>query len=247
MNTLSAEKQTRIIGALCEGCSIRATERMTDTHRDTVMNYSVRVGQGCERLHDRMMRDLQVATIELDEQWDFIAKKAKRVQTDDPQEYGDVWLFVALAANQKAIVSYVIGKRTPENTEALAFDLRARILNRPQITSDGYSPYVNAIEVAFATGVDFAVLTKKYVGDSNLPRCGASLLARPRVGSRTGCNKRKPQPGPYQHVIRRALQSLIADADAPLHAPDKRIFKEAGKSSRRCRALDLLLQFLSRA
>ncbi len=169
MNTLSAEKQTRIIGALCEGCSIRATERMTDTHRDTVMNYSVRVGQGCERLHDRMMRDLQVATIELDEQWDFIAKKAKRVQAGDPQEYGDVWLFLALAANQKAILSYVVGKRTPENTEALAFDLRARILNRPQITSDGYSPYVNAIEVAFATGVDFAVLTKKYVGDSNLP------------------------------------------------------------------------------
>ncbi len=169
MNTLSAEKQTRIIGALCEGCSIRATERMTDTHRDTVMNLSVRVGQGCERLHDRMMRDLQVATIELDEQWDFIAKKAKRVQTGDPDEYGDVWLFIALAANQKAILSYVVGKRSVENTEALAFDLRARVVNRPQITSDGYAPYINAVQDAFRSGVDFAVLTKKYVGDSNLP------------------------------------------------------------------------------
>jgi IS1 family transposase len=142
---------------------------MTDTHRDTVMNLSVHVGQGCERLHDRMMRDLQVATIELDEQWDFIAKKAKRVQTGDPDEYGDVWLFIALAANQKAILSYVVGKRSVENTEALAFDLRARIVNRPQITSDGYSPYVNAVQDAFRSGVDFAVLTKKYVGDSNLP------------------------------------------------------------------------------
>src|SRR5208282_619909 len=101
MNTLSAERQSRIIGALCEGCSIRATERLTETHRDTVMNLSVRVGQGCERLHDRMMRDLQVNVIELDEQWDFIGKKAKRVQTGDPAEFGDVWLFVALAANQK--------------------------------------------------------------------------------------------------------------------------------------------------
>src|ERR1700683_3529505 len=169
MNTLSVERQTRIIGALCEGCSIRATERLTDTHRDTVMNLSVRVGQGCEDLHDRMMRNLQVATIELDEQWDFIGKKQKRVKQDDSEEKGDVWLFIALAANQKAILSYVIGKRTTENTVALAHDLRGRIVNRPQITSDGYAPYVGAIQGAFQTGVDFAVLTKKYVGDSNLP------------------------------------------------------------------------------
>lgn len=169
MNTLSAEKQSRIIGALCEGCSIRATERLTETHRDTVMNLSVRVGQGCERLHDRMMRDLEVSTIELDEQWDFIGKKAKRVKTGDPDEYGDVWLFIALAANQKAILSYVVGKRSVANTEALAFDLRARVVTRPQITSDGYAPYVNAVQDAFRTGVDFAVLTKQYVGDSNLP------------------------------------------------------------------------------
>lgn len=68
MNALPLERQTRIISALCEGCSIRATERLTETHRDTVMNLSVRVGQGCERLHDRMMRGLQVGLIELDEQ-----------------------------------------------------------------------------------------------------------------------------------------------------------------------------------
>jgi hypothetical protein len=62
-----------------------------------------------------------------------------------------------------------VGKRTVENTEALAFDLRARVVTRPQITSDGYAPYVNAVQDAFRTGVDFAVLTKKYAGDSNLP------------------------------------------------------------------------------
>ncbi len=169
MNALSFERQTRIIGALCEGCSIRATERLTNTHRDTVMNVSVRVGQGCERLHDRMMRDLQVAAIELDEQWDFIGKKQKRIKQDDSDEMGDIWLFIALAANQKAILSYVVGKRTSENTEALALDLRARIINRPQITSDGYLPYPPAIATAFGTDVDFAVLTKQYVGDSNLP------------------------------------------------------------------------------
>jgi len=69
----------------------------------------------------------------------------------------------------KAVLSYVVGKRNTDNTEALALDLRARIVNRPQITSDGYTPYPNAVALAFQTDVDYAVLTKKYVGDSNLP------------------------------------------------------------------------------
>jgi IS1 family transposase len=91
------------------------------------------------------------------------------VQTSDPSEFGDVWLFVALASMQKAVLSYLVGKRSTENTNELARDLRARIVNRPQITSDGYAPYVGAVESAFGWDVDYAMLTKQYVGDSNLP------------------------------------------------------------------------------
>jgi hypothetical protein len=94
------------------------------------MRLGARVGQGCENVHNRYMRDLQVNLIELDEQWDFIQKKQKRVQTGDPGAWGDVWLFVALASTQKAVLSYLVGKRTAENTQELAMDLRARILNR---------------------------------------------------------------------------------------------------------------------
>jgi IS1 family transposase len=168
MNVLSFEKQVQVISALTEGCSIRSTERLTDVNRNTIMSLGVRVGDGCERLHDGMMRDLQVNQIELDEQWDFVAKKQAHVAQGDPPECGDAWLFVALAATQKAIISYVVGKRTAENTQALTLDLRARILNRPQITSDGYAPYIGAIEEAFGVDVDYAQLTKKYVGDSAL-------------------------------------------------------------------------------
>ncbi|HVN63750.1 MAG TPA: IS1 family transposase, partial [Candidatus Binataceae bacterium] len=143
--------------------------RIFGVHRDTIGHLALRVGQGCERLHDRTMRDLQVGAIELDEQWDFIGKKQKRVQADDSDEMGDAWLFVALASTQKAVLSYVVGKRTQENTYALAHDLRARIINRPQLTSDGYAPYFGAIEEAFGWDVDYATITKKYVGDSNVP------------------------------------------------------------------------------
>jgi IS1 family transposase len=169
MNILPFEKQTQVIAAITEGCSIRSTERLTGVNRNTIMSLGLRVGEGCERLHDRMMRDLQVNLIELDEQWDFVAKKQRHVQDDDPQSYGDAWVFIALASTQKAVLSHRVGKRTMENTEALAMDLRARIVNRPQITSDGYAPYVGAVEAAFGFDVDFAMLTKKYVGDSKRP------------------------------------------------------------------------------
>lgn len=169
MNVLATEKQTQVISALTEGMSIRSASRVFDVHRDTIGRLALTVGEGCERLHDRTMRNLQVGVIECDEQWDFIGKKQKRVAQGDPDELGDVWLFVAMAASQKAIISFTVGKRTQENTYALALDLKARIVNRPQITSDGYAPYIGAISNAFATNVDYAVVTKQYVGDSNLP------------------------------------------------------------------------------
>jgi IS1 family transposase len=145
-----------------EGCSIRSAERITEIHRDTIMRLGVTVGKGCARLHDHMMRGLNVAAVELDEQWAFVGKKQKRVCHDDPAEMGDAYLFVALAANTKAVISYLVGKRTSENTLALATDLRGRIVNRPQITSDGFQPYPDAIDYAFGLDADFAQLVKVY-------------------------------------------------------------------------------------
>src|SRR5208282_1211765 len=111
MNVLATEKQTQVISALTEGLSIRSASRMFDVHRDTIGRFALTIGEGCERLHDRMMRNLQVNLIEMDEQWQFINKKAKHVQQGDPSEYGDCWLYIALAATQKAIISYTVGKR----------------------------------------------------------------------------------------------------------------------------------------
>jgi len=59
MNILPFDKQVQVISALTEGCSIRSTERLTTVNRNTIMSLSLRVGEGCERLHDGMMRDLQ--------------------------------------------------------------------------------------------------------------------------------------------------------------------------------------------
>ena len=109
-----------------------------------------------------MMRDLQVGAVELDEQWDFIGKKQKRVRDDDAPEMGDVWAFIELSATHKAVLSYVVGKRNRDNAQELVYDLSLRVLNHPQITSDGYAPYIGAVDMAFGWDVDYAQVRKVY-------------------------------------------------------------------------------------
>lgn len=162
MNILPRDRQIQIIAALTEGCSIRAVERLTGVHRDTIMRLGVRVGEGCAAVHDGLMRGLNVARIEMDEVWSYVAKKQRLVTREDGAEVGDQYLFVAMDATGKAILSYAIGKRTAEMTNAFVADLRTRVINRPQIHTDGFQPYINAIEWAFGIDVDFGQIVKHY-------------------------------------------------------------------------------------
>jgi IS1 family transposase len=158
------EKQTEILCLLLEGLSIRATHRRTRAHRDTINRLSLRIGQACALLHDRLIRDVQVSQIQLDEQHSYVGKRQVHISPEDPEHLGETWLFIALAANEKAVLSYLIGKRTEYNARILARDPRSRILNRPQITTDGFVPSIDAVEDAFGGGVDFAQLVKNAGG-----------------------------------------------------------------------------------
>ena len=80
MNILPRDKQIEIIAALTEGMSIRAVERLTGVHRDTIMRLGARVGRGCAELHDRMMVGVRAGRLELDETWSFVGKKQKRAE-----------------------------------------------------------------------------------------------------------------------------------------------------------------------
>lgn len=79
MNILSIERQIDIISALVEGMSIRSVERLTQTHRDTIMRLGLRIGNACANLHHATVRDVRSSTIQLDELWAFIGKKQRRV------------------------------------------------------------------------------------------------------------------------------------------------------------------------
>ena len=165
-NILSKQKQVAVLSALVEGCSVRSTERMLDVSRETVLSLLVRVGEGCNQLHDSMMRDLSCERIECDELWGFIQKKQRRVtMADDAGQVGDAWTFVGIDAYTKLIPAYRVGKRDAANTNAFVADLASRMRNRVQIDTDGLGFYVSAIERAFGVDVDYARVVKSYVAD----------------------------------------------------------------------------------
>jgi IS1 family transposase len=148
MNLLPREKQIEIIAALSEGMAIRAVERLTGVHRDTIMRLALRVGRGCAELHDRRMVGLRTGRLELDELWAFVGKKQKRTRAHETQK-GDQYTYVALASTSRAIVAYRIGKRDTPTTDDFIQDLHQRVLGAPEISTDGFKPYQQSIRDAF--------------------------------------------------------------------------------------------------
>ena len=162
MNNLPRDKQIEIIAALTEGMSIRSVERLTGVHRDTIMRLGARVGRGCAELHDRMFVGIRAGRLELDELWAFIGCKQKNVKRKDLAARGDQYTFVALASSTKAIVAYRTGKRHTDTTDAFIQDLHERVLGAPEISTDGWHPYKNAIRDAFGGRAAHGIINKTY-------------------------------------------------------------------------------------
>ncbi len=165
MNVLSMSERIRVVSALVEGTSLRATERLTGVGRQAITGLLLTVGEGCRWVLDERMRDLHCDVLELDEVWAFVAKKEGHLIVGDPEEWGDQYTWIALDVRTKLVPVHLVAKRTAIAANAFAADLRARVLGAPQITTDGLKVYVEAIESAFKTHVHYAQVLKTYAAD----------------------------------------------------------------------------------
>jgi|SRR6185312_6553671 len=164
MNILSREKQIEVIAALSDGLGVRAASRITGVNRGTVAALALKVGRGCAELHDRMMVGLRVNRCELDELWSYVAKKQARVGKNElaGAAVGDQYTYVALAASSRAIIAYRTGKRDSGTTHDFIADLRQRVIGSPEISTDGFKPYQNAIRAEFGNRIAHGVINKTY-------------------------------------------------------------------------------------
>jgi IS1 family transposase len=164
MNRLSTQQRSRIVAALVEGNSIRATCRMTGASKNTVTKLLVDLGVVCSAYQDRVMRDLTCERIQCDEIWSFCYSKQKNIPADMRSEegVGDVWTWVALDADTKLVPTYRVGARDVGEAQAFLADLAPRLRNRPQVTTDGLGAYYLAVPRAFEGKVDFAQMIKHF-------------------------------------------------------------------------------------
>jgi IS1 family transposase len=162
MNQLSTERRAAIVRALVEGNSARAAARLTGTSRATVLSLVVELGELCRVYQGHKLRNLKCQRIQCDEIWSFVGAKHKQVLSG-AKGAGDVWTWTAMDPDSKLMVCWLVGQRSPSACREFIADLAGRLASRVQITTDGYTTYISAVENAFGwDGADFAQLVKIY-------------------------------------------------------------------------------------
>jgi transposase-like protein len=175
---------------LTEGMSIRATERTTGLHRDTICKLIVLFGNACQRFLDERMRGLKLEHLQFDEQWTYVAKKQSRLTIDqraESHEQGDVYLWTCVDQKTKLMPAFMVGKRSADNARRFMMDVARRlVMPNPhasdahayaaggyqpitQISTDGFPAYPEAVDLAFGPYVKFGTIIKDYRNASMSP------------------------------------------------------------------------------
>ena len=113
MNRLTTAKKVAVVSALVEGCSVRSTSRLTGVAKGTILRLLASVGQACADYQDAAIRNVAAKRVQIDEIWSFVGAKQKNITSENAARgaVGDVWTFVAIEAQSKLVLSWLIGLR----------------------------------------------------------------------------------------------------------------------------------------
>lgn len=193
MNKLPHAKRVQILSMLVEGSSMRSISRVVDVSINTVAKILVDAGEACEAFHNETVRNVRAKRVQCDEIWSFCYAKAKNVASAKaaPEGAGDLWTWTALDADNKLMISWLVGGRDAGYAHELMQDVASRLANRVQLTTDGHKPYLTAVEDAFGSAVDFAQLVKLY-GDA--PGPAGRYSPAPCIGAKKTRIEGQPDP-----------------------------------------------------
>jgi IS1 family transposase len=140
---------------------------MTGVAKNTIVKLLAEIGTACAEYQDKALRNLPCKRIQCGEIWSFCYAKEKNL----PQElrgrfgHGGVWTWTALCADTKVAPCWLIGGRSAHYANHFISDLASRLANRVQLTTDGHRVYLDAVERAFGSEIDYAMLVKLYGRD----------------------------------------------------------------------------------
>lgn len=171
MNRLPIDRRAQIIGLLVEGMSMRAVTRITGVSINTVTKLLEDVGLACSLYQAQTLVNLPCKRIQVDEIWSFCYVKQAYVTKEEQEQLGrgDVYTWTGMCADTKLMVSFMVGNRGVDCAHAFTHDLAHRLANRVQLTSDGYRIYLDAVEQAFGSDIDYGMLVKNYGGEGGTP------------------------------------------------------------------------------
>ena len=146
---------------------MRSISRVCDVSINTVTKLLIDAGKVCADFHDNAVRNVKAQRVQCDEIWSFSYAKARNVREAKaaPEGAGDVWTWTAIDADSKLIVSWHVGDRSAQTATSFMGDLRARLANKVQLTTDGHNAYLKAVaDLGF--NADYAMLTKIFSRDT---------------------------------------------------------------------------------
>jgi IS1 family transposase len=195
MNKLPLAKRAKILRLLCEGMSLRSIERAEGVSVNTVTKLLIDAGVACAIYHDKHVQNVKATRVQCDEIWVFVHAKAKNApkssRAGDPT-IGDVWTWTAIDGPTKLLISYMVGGRDAEFARILVDDLRRRLANRVQLTTDGHGPYLRAVEQVFGDDIDHAMLVKIYGEPSHSKEAARRYSPTDCVGTQAHRIKGRP-------------------------------------------------------
>ena len=178
MNRLDKKKQAQVVAAMVEGAGVNSIVRMTGVSKPTILKLLADLGTACAKYQNEKLRNLLCKRVQCDEIWAFCFAKDKNL----PQElkgrfgFGSVWTWTAICADTKLMISWLVGERSAHYAKKFMDDLASRLAYRVQLTTDGHRPYLMAVEGAFGSEIDYAMLEKLY---SAPPQEGAATRYSP--------------------------------------------------------------------
>lgn len=186
MNRLSRQERVAVLRCLLDGCSVRATVRITGTAKNTVAKLAADLACAADRMMERTLVNLPCKRIQADEVWSFVYAKDKNVPADMRSEpgVGSVWTWTAICADTKLVVAWYVGGRDAEYAREFLTIAAQRLAGRVQLTTDGHRAYLEAVPGVFGVEIDYAQLVKVYGAE----RVGEARYSPPEC---VGCKKDK--------------------------------------------------------
>ena len=160
---IGIDRAAKIIELLCEGMSVRAVSRITDTHLQTITDLLVMVGERCESFMADAIRGVHCHDIQCDEIWQFIfCKRATAKREQYVGGCGDSFCFTAIERHTKLLITWHMGRRTERDTDAFMAKLDAATDGQFHISTDGWRSYPTAVKRHLGDRVDHGVMQKIY-------------------------------------------------------------------------------------